>query len=109
MGLVNKPAPKETMKESFIKKGFVEQRKLKEAIVKMPVKLPGSPSLLSKEEKKKMDEELFGKKEYGRYIDRREYSKRLRELTKQKKAAKTFAEKYRAVTEIDILKRTLGQ
>ncbi|MEK7482450.1 MAG: hypothetical protein AAB620_01500 [Patescibacteria group bacterium] len=109
MGLLNKSTDKGFIKSSFGRSGNIEQRELKSESAKMPVRLPGSPRMLSRDEKKELAGGIFDEKKYGRFIDKQERTIRLRELVREKQQAKTFQEKAKAVAQIDVLKRIIGR
>lgn len=109
MSLLNKSTDKGFIKSSFGRSGDIGQRELKEEAAKMPVRLPGSARMLGRDEKKELAGGIFDEKKYGRFIDKRERAIRLRELVREKQQAKTFKEKAKAVAEIDVLKRIIGQ
>ena len=109
MSFLNKPSSKGFIKSSFGRSGNIEQSDLKREAAKMPVRLPGSPRMLSRDEKKELAGGIFDEKKYGRFIDKQERTIRLRELVIEKQQAKTFPEKAKTIAQIDVLKKIIGR
>lgn len=97
--------PKETPKESFFgKRGYLSREELRERLRKASPQIPGSAKWYTREQRTKMEKEDFGK-EYGTYITRQEYQKRLQELKREKFKVKTDQEKMDIDRKIRYLKK----
>jgi hypothetical protein len=81
----------------FEKKQQLSRSEMREALRKSSPDIPGGGGMISREERVKMEKEMFPKEKYGSYISRNECEKRIRNLEKEKSAVGTSKER----TDID--------
>ena len=83
----------ETPKQDFFgKKGHVSRIELKQKLRDAPSKFSGSGRRYTRQERVKVEKEMFGNK-YGNYISNQEYKNRIRRLEKERYNAKKSSEK----------------
>ena len=76
----------------FDKKLHLTRNQFRERLRNSSPNIPGSNKVFSREERVKIEREVFGKK-YGQIIDKGEFKRKLRELRQEKFKAKTGVEK----------------
>lgn len=91
----------------FNKKQHITRSELREILRKASSYIPGSSRMFSREERVKLEKEVFGKK-YGEFIDKGEFKRKLLELRHQKFIAKTSAEKTKIDRQIRYLEKLSG-
>lgn len=104
----NPEAAKEPPQEDFFgEEGHLSRSELREKLRKASPEIPGSSKQFTKEQRIALEKEIFGK-EYGDYITREEYQRRLRELEQEKYKAKKTEEKITIDRKIRYLKKLRG-
>jgi hypothetical protein len=94
----------ETPKQDFFgKKGYVSRIELKQKLRNAPSKFSGSGRRYTREERVKIEKEMFGNK-YGNYISHEEYKNRIQRLEKERYNAKKSSEKIEINKKITFLK-----
>ncbi len=94
----------ETPKQDFFgKKGYVSRIELKQKLRDAPSKFSGSGRRYTRQERVKVEKEMFGNK-YGNYISNQEYKNRIRRLEKERYNAKKSSEKIEINKKITFLK-----
>jgi hypothetical protein len=92
----------------FEKKQELSRAKFREALRKSSPYIPGTGGkMYTKRERTEMEKKVFGK-EYGSYISKQEYQRRLRLLERDKYRAKTGSEKLNIDRQIRYLKKLGG-
>ncbi|MCK4454135.1 hypothetical protein KAU51_02200 [Candidatus Parcubacteria bacterium] len=76
----------------FDKKEHLTRSQFRERLRKSSPNIPGSSRMFSRQERAKLEKEVFGRK-YGQMIDKVEFKRKLRELRHKKFIAKTGTEK----------------
>ena len=94
----------ETPKQDFFgKKGYVTRIELRQKLRDAPSKFSGSGRRYTRQERVKVEKEMFGNK-YGNYISNQEYKNRIRRLEKERYNAKKSSEKIEINKKITFLK-----
>lgn len=91
----------------FEKKRELSRSEFREALRKASFTIPGGGGMFSTAERIKIEKEIFGK-QYGGYISKEEYQRRLREMALEKARAKTGAKKLEIDRKIRFLKKLGG-
>lgn len=91
----------------FDKKAHITRSQFRERLRKASPNVPGSSMTFSRQERAKLEKEVFGKK-YGQMIDKGEFKRKLRELRHEKFIAKTGAEKTNIDRKIRYLRKLGG-
>lgn len=87
----------------FGKKGYVSRVELRQKLRQAPSRFQGSGRRYTREERVKMEKEMFGNK-YGNYISSQEYKNRIRKLEKERYLTKKSNEKIEINKKIKFLK-----
>ena len=94
----------ETPKQDFFgKKGYVTRIELRQKLRDAPSKFSGSGRRYTRQERVKVEKEMFGNK-YGNYISNQEYKNRIRRLEKERYNTKKGSEKIEINKKITFLK-----
>lgn len=91
----------------FGKKGYVSRIELRQKLRKAPSKFSGSGKRYTKQERVKVEKEMFGNR-YGRYITGAEYKDKIRRLEKERYRTKKSSEKIEINKKIKFLKNLTG-
>jgi len=93
----------------FQNKNVINRDSLIRKISESPVKIKNQYGIpFSREEEKKLWEEIFPRSRFGDYIYKEEVLKRLKELKKEMMRAKTYAEKNRLDKLIKYIQEEIG-
>jgi len=91
----------------FGKKGYVSRIELRQKLRQAPPKFPNSGRRYTRQERIKVEKEMFGNK-YGNYISQQEYKNRIRRLEKERYLAKKSSGKIEINKKIKFLKDLTG-
>jgi hypothetical protein len=103
-------APKPLPEKGFFgNKEFLTRSELREKLGKASGKIPGAGTFFTKEQRIKLEKEVFGKK-FGQYtITPEKFKEGLKDLNKQKFSAETSKEKLEIDRRIRFLKQLGGE
>ena len=93
----------------FSKGRHVSRTKLRKEIKKSVSDIPGGRKWFHQQGKEKgVASALFAEKEYGSFVSRKDFDKRLRVLREERQHAKTFADRKNVIKKMELLKRLRG-
>jgi len=92
----------------FNKKKQFSRPEFRELLRKAPSRVPDSNKVYSRQERTRMEKELFPKTRFQSHISEIEVKKRMRELRKEQYKAKSREEKLKIDRKIKFLKGTTG-
>jgi len=87
----------------FGKRGYLTRSEFRERLQKASPFTKGFSGMMKRKERIKLEKEVFGKR-YGHFIERRDYSKAIKDLRRAKAKAKTDTEKRKIRRNIRFLK-----
>ncbi len=91
----------------FNKKQHSTRSQLRQSLRKASPNIPGSSRMFSREERVKLEKQVFGKK-YGQFIDKGEVRRKLLELRHEEFLAKTSVEKTKISRQKRYLEKVTG-
>ena len=96
--------PKNSTTNFFGKRGYLTRPEFREKLRKASPFTPGFGGMIKERERIKLEKKLFSKK-YGHFVEKKDYSKVLDDLRKEKYSAKTYQKKREIERDINFLKR----
>lgn len=107
--LFRKPTKDSKEESIFGRRRHISRESLRRRIKESVSDIPGGRKWFHQKGKERgVASELFGEKEYGGFISRKDFEKRLRGLHEERQRAKTFTEKKDAIKKIALLKKLRG-
>ncbi len=105
-----KPAEQKISPEKifFSEKGHLNRWQLRQKLEKDSGKIPGSGITFNKEQRQKIEKEIFGSHKFDDFITPDKYKKAIKDLEEQKYRAKISQEKTEFERKINYLKKLSG-